>query len=408
MIHKTTLRDIINLLHRWTGLAIAFFLCVVGITGTILAFGAEIDHLLNPELHAEPQPGKSPLPLAVFALNAEAAYPHLRAAYFSIDGDQVNMMLRGRTNSATGHPYSVDVSHLVLDPWSGKILGSSPMEGSWREPVPFRKRILPFVYSLHTSLATGTGAGWTFVGVIALIWTIDSLVAIWLTFPRGSGPFWVRFQQSWLVKWRANSARIHFDLHRASGLWLWPLLFIFAWSSVMLGLRQVYEPVTHALFDYRGVEDSVANQVLPKPLEKPNFDWHVAESIGEQLMAEQAHLHHFIVERPYGMAYIPEFGAYTYAVRSNLDWRGHGWDTTILLDGNTGRLRELDLPRGQHLGNTVSTLLWGIHYGDIRDWFLFRIAIGLFGLLLSMLSYTGVAIWWRKRRVQRQYPTREF
>ena len=400
MKKKTTLRDVINLIHRWTGLTIALFLCIVGVTGTILAFGAQIDHFLNPDLHAAPQPGKSPLPLAAFAQNAEAAYPHLRAAYYSIDGDQVNMMMRGRINPSSGQPYPVDVSHLVLDPWTGKILGSSPMEGGWHDPAPLRQRVLPFVYSLHTSMATGTGSGWTFVGVVALIWTIDSLLAIWLTLPRGSGPFWIRFRQSWLVKWRANSARVNFDIHRASGLWLWPLLFIFGWSSVMLGLRQVYEPVTHALFDYRGIDDGINGDMLAKPLETPKLNWRAAESAGERLMAEQSSLHHFTVEHPYGMAYIPEYGAYTYAVRSNIDWRGHGWDTTILLDGNTGQLRELDLPRGQHLGNTISTVLWGIHYGDLRDWLPFRIAIGLFGLLLAMLSYTGVAIWWRKRRVR--------
>lgn len=405
MKKKTTLRDAINLIHRWTGLTIALFLCIVGITGTILAFGSQIDHLLNPELQAMPQSGKAPLPLAVFAQNAEAAYPHLRAAYYSIDGDQVNMMLRGRTNPATSQPYPVDVSHLVLDPWTGNILGSSPMEGGWHDPAPLRQRVLPFVYSLHTSMATGTGSGWTFVGIVALIWTIDSLLAIWLTLPRGSGPFWIRFRQSWLIKRRANSARIHFDLHRASGLWLWPLLFIFGWSSVMLGLRQVYEPVTHALFDYRGIDDGITGEILSKPLETPKLNWQAAEVAGETLMAEQARLNHFKVEHPYGMAYIPEYGAYTYAVRSNIDWRGHGWDTTILLDGNTGQLRELDLPRGQHLGNTISTLLWGIHYGDLHDWLAFRVAIGLFGLLLALLSYTGVAIWWRKRKVRRATST---
>jgi uncharacterized iron-regulated membrane protein len=394
------IRSLMLVMHRWTGLAIALFLAIVGVTGTILAFGSQIDHLLNPDLHAKPQPGKSPLPLAVFAQNAEAAYPHLKVAYYSVEEDQVAMMMRARTNPATGQLYPVDVPHLVLDPWTGRILGSSPMEGNWRDPAPLRQRILPFVYSLHTTLATNTSWGWTFVGVIALIWTIDSLIAIWLTLPRGSGPFWSRFGQSWQIKWRANSVRIHFDLHRASGLWLWPLLFIFGWSSVMLGLRQVYEPVTHALFDYH---DSIGAQLLPKPLETPGLDWGAAQVVGERIMAEQARLHNFTIERPYGMAYIWEYGAYSYAVRSSIDWRGHGWDTTLLVDGNTGQLRELDLPRGQHFGNTISTLLWGIHYADLRNWLLFRIAIGLFGLVLATLSYTGVAIWWRKRSVRRRF-----
>jgi cytochrome c-type biogenesis protein CcmH/NrfF len=73
----------------------------------------------------------------------------------------------------------------------------------------------------------------------------------------------------------------------------------------------------------------------------------------------------------------------------------------VLIDGNTGQLRELDLPRGQHLGNTITTLLWGIHYGDLRNWLPYRILIGLFGVFLAVISYTGVVIWWRKRQVRK-------
>ena len=126
-----------------------------------------------------------------------------------------------------------------------------------------------------------------------------------------------------------------------------------------------------------------------------------AEEAGEREMAAQAALHHFTVERPYGMAYVSSYGAYTHCVRSSLDFRRHGWDTAVLIDGYTGNLRGVDLPCGQHLGNTISTLLWGIHYGDLRDWLPYRILIGTFGVFLAVLSYTGVVIWWRKRRARR-------
>ena len=51
--------------------------------------------------------------------------------------------------------------------------------------------------------------------------------------------------------------------------------------------------------------------------------------------------HGFTITRPYGMAYIPEFGVYTYAVRGSNDIRGEGWDTSIWIDGNTGALRDV-------------------------------------------------------------------
>lgn len=73
------------------------------------------------------------------------------------------------------------------------------------------------------------------------------------------------------------------------------------------------------------------------------------------------------------MAYIADYGAYTYGVRSNIDFRGHGWDTSVLVDGDTGQLRSVDLARGQHLGNSIFNLLWGIHFADLRDWLPYRI-----------------------------------
>ncbi|HVN17117.1 MAG TPA: PepSY-associated TM helix domain-containing protein, partial [Dongiaceae bacterium] len=93
---------------------------------------------------------------------------------------------------------------------------------------------------------------------------------------------------------------------------------------------------------------------------------------------------------------------YTYDVRGSNDIRGHGWDTGVWVDGNTGALRQVFLPSGQHSGNTVSTWLWGLHYGDIRDFLPYRIMVALFGLILTMLSITGVYIWWKKRAVQRR------
>ena len=137
----------------------------------------------------------------------------------------------------------------------------------------------------------------------------------------------------------------------------------------------------------------------------PKLTWRDAQTIGERLVANMAAEHHFTVTRPYGLAYIPEFGVYTYDVRGSNDIRGHGWDTGVWVDGNTGALRQVFLPSGQHSGNTVSTWLWGLHYGDIRDFLPYRILVALFGLILTMLSITGVYIWWKKRKT-RVRPTR--
>ena len=391
--------------HRWVGLLMAAVLIVVGLTGSILAFRLQIDRLLNPELHVANPPKRPPLDLATLAERAEADYPKLRAGYFSIEEDNAVMMVGAKVDPATGKPYNLGFDELILDPWTGKTLGRSTEYG-WTGPGEWRRKLLPFVYSLHTSLANDT-IGWRIVSIVALAWTLDCFVGFYLTLPRGATRFWQRWTPAWKVKASANLTRINFDFHRAGGLWLWPLLFVFGWSSVMLELPQVYDPVMKTLFDYVGQTELIAQNSVPRPLDHPRLTWREAQEAGQRAMKEQASRHHFTVERPYGMAYVSEYGGYSYSVRSSLDFRGHGWDTAVLVDGNTGQLRGVDLPRGQHLGNTISTLLWGIHYGDLRDFLPFRILIFVFGFFLSALSITGVIIWWKKRGVRRLTASRQ-
>jgi uncharacterized iron-regulated membrane protein len=385
-------------LHRWTGLLMAAFLVLVGLTGTLLAFRSQIDHLLNRQFYGEVRTGQAPLELATLAERAEALVPQAEPGYFSVAKDQVNIALRFRTDPSTGKPYKLGFDHLILDPHTGRELARCCTGSDWRV------RFMPFVYELHTTIAAGNVGAWI-LGTVALVWTLDCFVGFYLTLPRSQGGFWNRWKYAWQVKWRANASRINFDLHRAGGLWFWLLLFVFAWSSVMLSLRPVYDRVTKTVFDYHTDDEIMSSVTLKEPLDNPKLGWREAQAHGEREMSRIAAQHGFTITRPYGMAYIPEFGVYTYAVRGSNDIRGEGWDTSIWIDGNTGALRDVSLPSGQHTGNTVSTLLWGLHYGDIRNLLPYRILVAFFGLVLTVISVTGVYIWWKKRKA-RVRPTR--
>jgi len=71
-----------------------------------------------------------------------------------------------------------------------------------------------------------------------------SFIRDYLALPVVLDRFLAHWKPSWRMKWPASATRVNFDLHRASGLWLWPLLFVFGWSRVMSNLDQVYRPVT--------------------------------------------------------------------------------------------------------------------------------------------------------------------
>jgi len=249
------------------------------------------------------------------------------------------------------------------------------------------------------NIACGSSGG-ILLGIVALAWTVDCFVGFYLTLPASFGRFLLRWRPAWVMKRPASATRVNYDLHRACGLWLWPMLFVLAWSSVMFNLPQVYEPVTAAAFDYRSDLDLLRSLTL-RANPTPRLTWTEAQIAGARLMARETARRGIAILRPYGMAYIQEWGVYTYAVESSLNVQAHGWSTSLWLDGNTGELVSFDVPSGEHSGNTVGTWLRALHFADLRDALMYRVLVCTLGLVITMLSITGIYIWLKKCRARR-------
>lgn len=378
-------------LHRWTGLLMAGFLLLEGFTGSLLAFRHSVEELIAPELFAARRSDAPTLPLAMLAERAEALIPGARVGYFWVDDRQAVMRMLPRGEPSTARPATLALDHLFLDPWTGEELGRR-LDGDLSQG---RINLVPFLYRLHMNLALGEAGTWV-LGIVALAWTLDCLLGFYLTLPRAAAHFLRRWKPAWSVKYPVTPVRVNYDIHRAGGLWLWPLLFVFGWSSVMFNLPAVYEPVTARLFDYRSDLDMLKHLPL-RPNATPRLTWNDAERRGAELMARVAKREGFTILHPYGMAYIPEFGVYTYAVSSDLNLEAHGWATSLWLDGDTGGLVSADIPRNEPRGNFVGLWLRALHFADLRDSVLYRFIVCVLGFVIAALSVTGAYIWLRKR-----------
>ncbi|HXW72572.1 MAG TPA: PepSY-associated TM helix domain-containing protein [Methylocella sp.] len=377
-------------LHRWAGLTMTVFLILVGLTGSLLAFKTDLERLICPRIYATPRPGVPPLDFATLAERAEALVPQGQVLTVALEEpDQALVVFEPSEDPVTGKPYELDFGQLLLDPWSGAELGRR-RSGDLSQGLI---NLMEFIYELHFTLALGGWGAWV-LGVVALVWTLDCFIGFYLTLPISTGAFFRRWKPAWFVKWKAGAYRLNFDLHRAGGLWVWLMLLIFAWSSVMLNLYPVYAWVTGAVIDYQppAPHDTMMS---PRP---PRLDFRSAVSTGERLMAEQAAKHGFTVERPimlYRMG-----GFYTYLVKSSRDIRDKLGLTKIEFDADTGALISLELPVGQHSGNTISAWLYALHMGDVFG-LPYRIFVCVLGLVITILSVTGVYIWWKKRKARK-------
>ena len=383
-------RQFFVFIHRWAGLAMTVFLILVGLTGSLLAFKTDVERLICPRIYATPRPGVPPLDIATLAERAQAMVPQGQVVTVGIEEpDQALVVFEPRDDPATDKPYELGFVQMFVDPWTGEELGR-------RRPGDLSEgliNLMPFIWSLHGHLALPRIGGGKVLGIVALVWTIDCFIGFYLTLPASTGGFWRRWKPAWLVKWKAGAYRLNFDLHRAGGLWVWLMLLVFAWSSVMLNLySEVYVPVTRAVFDYVPLSGHKRG-TNPSP---PRLDFRAALSTGERLMVEQATKNGFSVQRAvllYRMG-----GVYTYDVKSSRDITDKLGLTHISFAGDTGALISVDLP-GEHSGNTVSEWLRALHTADVFG-LPYRIFVCVLGLIITMLSVTGVYIWWKKRKAR--------
>lgn len=374
-------------LHRWAGLSLAGFLVLVGLTGSLLSFWNEINHWLTPELYPGPQSGVA-LDAAALARHAEAILPQARvtAIYLAYPGTAMIGV-----EAVKGAP-ELDFEFLHLDPIHGHERGRV----TWHD-LPRRKSdIMPFIYGLHMYLAM-KGVGTWILGVVAIIWTIDCFVGFYLTLPptaeRARKSFIARWRPSWLIKLRSSFYRVNFDLHRAGGLWLWPMLFVFAWSGVFFLMPSVYSGVMQSVFEYAG-PDAVAPSTAGDA--RLQMGWEEALATGERLMIAQAKEKSFTIDRPVAFNLFAEYGLYEYRVHSSRDVGERAGYTSVFFDSRSKELKGVKLPTGERTGDTVTTWLVELHTANIFG-LPYRIFVCAFGFLVAMLSITGVYIWWKKR-----------
>ncbi|MDO7836267.1 PepSY-associated TM helix domain-containing protein [Sphingobium sp. HBC34] len=373
------MRAILVQLHRYVGLSVAVFLMIAGLTGSILAFQSEIDAVLNPRLFRVENPGR-PLPLSTLVSRVETAMPgaSVRGVTLPTDaGGSIHVSL-----AAVGQK-QLDQDEIFVDGATGQILGGR----LWGAARVDRPHLIPFIYRLHYSLHMPGSWGVWLMGGVALAWMLDCFVGFYLTLPRGT-QFWKKWRPIWKIKRGAGHYRLNLDVHRAFGLWLWAALFLLALTSVAFNLNtQIFRPVLTALLPMSPSIWDRSSLPLPPPV---RVGWDQATTLAR---AEAVRLDwpHRPVQR---IALAREAGFYQVRF-GNRHQAGFGtW--ALYVATTSGHIIGAERGGDGQAGDIVDALIYPIHSGQIAG-LPGRILICLTGLVVAMLSVTGVYIWWKKR-----------
>ncbi|WP_246013105.1 PepSY-associated TM helix domain-containing protein [Pigmentiphaga humi] len=389
------------------GLALAGFLVVLGVSGSVLAFEDELEAWLNPDLFvvAAP-PGGVPLDPLLLRERMTAALPGACSDLLPLraePGRSVRMRVRPCAQAGPGQPAALGYDEVFFDPYTGELLGVRLWGASLWDP----RTAVSFVYRLHSLLAAPPWWGRLALGIVALAWTLDCFVGLALTLPRGAAAdrragaarnWWQRWAVAWRIKAGASATRLTLDLHRAGGLWLWALLLVFAWSSVMFTLRdQVYYPVMTRLLTFN---EPLRGPLPPSP-PPVTLGWREALEAGRQAARELARRNGWQTAEEVFLVRLAARGVYGYWLHTDLDVRDGDGATGIIIDGQSGQVRGLVLPRDPGAaGNAFNQWMYGLHMAQVFG-LPYRLLVAALGIAVAVLSVTGVFIW-RKKRHARQ------
>jgi uncharacterized iron-regulated membrane protein len=92
-------------------------------------------------------------------------------------------------------------------------------------------------------------------------------------------------------------------------------------------------------------------------------------------------------------------GTFRYSAHGDRDVGSHYPAVTVIFDGRTGELRGNEFAGGENAGVTFTNWVSAIHTRTIGGTAM-QIVVGIMGVVIAMLSITGVYVWWKKRKVR--------
>jgi len=355
---KLTLRRRLYVLHLSLGLAAGLWFSVAGVTGSVLVFRHEVDRVLNPQLLTV-EPRGEMAPLETVLRSVENAFPSGRPLRIGFP----------RAPDGTFEVWldSNDGRRVYVNPYTCEVLGS-------RLP---NRTFIGFLRAIHVELlagATGQNIAGIF-GLVLLVLIVTGYILWW--------PGLRAIPRSLLVRWRTSWKVLVYQAHRTAGVFVGMLLFVTAVTGVAL----VFDGSFHVV-----VSVFSASAPTKPPAVRPQSGSHVS------LNAVQAVADSALPEAQITRIILPAEEDAAITVRKRFPGEAqYNGKSYIYIDSSSGEVLQVVHAYRGTVGTRLANLRYPIHTGEIGGYSL-RVLVALLGLTPALLTITGAASWWLRRR----------
>lgn len=346
-------------IHLYLALIAGVFVLILGLTGCIMAFEPELDHLLHAGL-SYVKPGAHRLSLVEIGAAVQKAFPGERPGGYLLSSDP---------------GISVGVSTrrgvVAVNPYTGEVLGVRPAG----------RDFLSYVHQLHLRLLIANKADTgkdivKWAGVVMLVLMVSGIY-LWWPVKRVA------------IDRRATGRRFWFDLHNAIGIFSLAFLLLLTLTGVMIGFEETTVPLGYRL------TGSQASKV-PGPPPAPQAGARPITPDQAMEIARTAIPGTF----PFQINVPGPKGAYQIRSRFPEDLTPGG-RSRVVVDQYSGAVLFAEGSRTAPAGARIVIANRAIHTGDIFG-IPSKFLMSLASLMAAVQVVTGVIMWWKRTRARQR------
>lgn len=386
-------RSLFRAIHLWLGLGTGLIIVFVCLTGSLLAFGQELEQAWHPARYFVAPATTPRLPLAQLAAAVKTDKPQASISSFRLYADPartVEVSLAGGDKPGPAAPRAPgkggpEKSGQKKGEGGGPRIFLNPYTAAITGELNPRDNFFKTVELLHRGLVAGP-VGKLVMGVSASIFLLilgTGLVLWWPTVRQALRP-------RLLLKWGSGWKRLNHDLHVSLGFYASVFLFIMALTGVGMSFEWVGEGIS---------------KLTHSPLKRPEPPTSATPAAGAASLAPDAVLALARQQAPEAETYTVQLpkvptGSIRVAVLPPGAITENATDE-VYLDQYSGAVLSSQSYAQRPVGQRIRGLFKPVHTGAIGGKITKLLALVL-GLLGATFPVTGTIMWWNRTRRPRK------
>ncbi len=404
---RRTFRYWLQQLHLWVGLILLLPLVMMGITGAVLVYAHDIEHLLgqgDPPVKtagewqsaaklieaakaANSEPGRIPIAVRWPIEVGEPAAVRLSRPGMANERPQFRGGQQGgqQGGQATGAPARGRVPtqspfagslQILIDPVSLQVLETQQAMTGW----------VRFFHDLHGHIFIPGGVGREIVGWLGVAMLVLGCSGLYLWWPK-PGQWKAAFQ----VRRKAKGLRLNRELHGAVGIWSLVIFMLVNFTGVYLAFPQQISAAVNTVWPGRDMRAAMFQARVEPMRGTAPMDVDEAVELARARVPGTRFLNAFLSVRP------------DQALRVGLIRPGHEEGApiiTVIIDPYRKSVVDVFDPQAMSTGEKIIAWQRALHYG-IGLGGVYKFLVFVSGVIIPIFAVTGFLMWWIKRRNRR-------